>query len=484
MKSKIYTLLLVSLTCLAQKTVLYQASGNYATLGKKTTLYVKGSYETYGNIYNGGKVYITGNIINHSSEDKVFGTTGTVVLTDSNTQEITGDKKTTFNHLLLDKLGNHVILRQSITIDSTLQLIKGSLDIDSSDVTFRDYIGKLVGETHDNHIYTNNDGKLLARVLLDPTQSNINLAGLGLLVEAPAFSMGSTYLERGHYAMVDAGKGSIRRFYNFYPSIPAATVGDIKSVKLAYHNDEVLGYVKDETQLELYQKDNFKGIWLSKGGKTDIALDTLSSNSVYIIPSYSNTFTGATQNKVSSCGTKDANYVNVKYLVASEAFEGDTIHFVNLSTSSKKITKNEWVFGDGTDKNQEDVLHVYSKENSYLTSLRVYNGNCDNYMTKNISIKPDALRRELQEVVGNIFITPIGYYPNPTTDYLSFSTELNQGFGSSLSLIDQQGKKHFHKEFSQAQIREILDLSHLASGLYLLRFVVMEKNYTYKIVKQ
>lgn len=484
MRVKLYTLLLISITTLAQKTVLYQNANNYATLGKKTTLYVKGGYETSGKIYNGGKVYITGNIINHSSEDKVFGTTGTVVLTDSNAQEIMGEKKTAFNHLVLDKSANHVTLRQSITIDSTLHIVRGSLDIDSSDVTFRDYIGKLVGETQDHHVYTQNDGKLLAKVLLDPSQSNVNLAGLGLFVEAPAFSMGTTYLERGHYAMVDAGKGSIRRFYNFYPSIPAVTVGDIKSVKMAYHNDEVLSYVKDETQLELYQKDNFKGIWLSKGGTVDIAGDTMWSNAVYIIPSQSNTFTAATQNKESSCGTKDANYVNIKYLVASEAFEGDTVHFVNLSTSNKKIMKNEWLFGDGTDQNQEDVVHVYGKENTYLTSLRVTNANCNNFATKNITIKPSALRRELQEVVGNIFITPIGYYPNPTTDYLFFQTELNQNFGASLDLVDQLGKTHFHKQYSQAQVREIMDLTHLASGLYLLRFAVMEKNYTYKIVKQ
>lgn len=485
MKFNLFTILLLTvLTSLAQNPVLYQSANNYATLGKKTTLYIKGSYETSGKIYNGGKVYITGDIINHSLEEKVFGTTGTVLLTDSNAQEITGEKRTTFNHLALDKSGKDVTLRQSITIDSTLTLVHGSLDIDSSDVTFRDYIGRLVGETKDNHVYTNSDGKLIAKVLLDPSQSNTNLAGFGLFVEAPAFSMGTTYIERGHYAMVDAGKGSIRRFYNFYPSIPAATVGDIKSVKMVYNNDEVLGFVKDETQLELYQRDNLNGIWLSKGGKTDIAMDTLSSNSVYIIPSYSNTFTGATQNKESSCGTKDPNYVNIKYLVASEAFEGDTVHFVNLSTSTQKITKNEWVFGDGTNQNQEDVIHIYGKENNYLTSLRVSNYNCNNFMTKNITIKPDALRRELQEVVGNIFITPISYYPNPTTDYLLFNTELNQNFGASLDVVDQLGKIHYHKQYHQAQVKEIIDLSNLASGLYLLRFVVMEKNYTYKIVKQ
>lgn len=481
MKIKTYILLIYSFTGIAQNTVFYQSPNSYATVGSKTSVYVKGNYETYGKIHNGGKIYITGDIINHSAEDKVFGTTGTVILTDSNAQEIKGEKKTTFNHLVLDKSDNLVTLRQSIMVDSTLNLVQGNMDIDSSTVTFRDYVGRLLNETDDHRVYSNSTGKLIAKVLLDPSQSNKNLAGLGLVVEAPTFSMGITYLERGHYAFSDAGKGSIRRFYNFYPSIPATTVGDIKSVKLAYRNDEVIGM--DESALEVFQKDNFKGTWLSKGGKADVALDTLSSDAVYIIPSASNTFTGAMQSKVSSCGTKDVNYVNVKYLVASEAFEGDTIQFVNLSTSNQKITKNNWVFGDGAEDNKEDVQHIYTKESTYQTSLKVSNAQCNNFMTKNITIRPDARRKELQEVVGRIFIIPIGYYPNPTSDYLYFNTELNMGYGSSLSLVDQLGKSHFHKEFSKAQIREVLDLSSLVSGLYLLRFVVMEKSYTYKIVK-
>lgn len=483
MKRSLYIMMILGLTGMAQNTVLYQSANNYATLGNKTTLYVKGTYETYGKINNGNKVYITGNIINHSLEDKIFGTTGTVVLTDSNDQEIKGEQKVAFNKLTLDKSSNQVTLRQSISVDSTLNLLKGSIDLDSSNITFKDYVGKLVNETKDNRVYSNSSGKLLAKVLLDPSQSNVNLAGLGLFVEAPAFSMGATYIERGHYAMVDAGKGSIRRFYNFYPAIPATNVGDIKSVKMAYHNDEVLGFVTDESDLELFQKDNFKGNWLSKGGLADIAKDSLRSDAVYIIPSTSNVFTGATENKESSCGSKDPNYVKIKYLVASEAFEGDTVHFVNLSTSTQKITKNEWVFGDGTNQNLEDVVHIYSKENTYQTSLRVSNMNCNNFMTKNITVKPDALRKELQEVASNIFITPIGYYPNPTTDFLYFNTELNQSMISSLSLVDQQGKNHFHKDYTQAQIREVMDFSHLASGMYLLRFVVLEKSYTYKIIK-
>ncbi len=484
MKLKIHITLLFSLAGMAQNTVLYQSAGNVITVGNKSTLYVKGTYETYGKINNGNKVYITGDIINHSLEEKVFGTTGTVFLTDSKDQEIKGEHKVAFNKLTLDKSSNQVNLRQSISIDSTLNLLKGSIDIDSSNITFKDYVGKLVNETKDNRVYSNSSGRLLAKVLLDPSQSNVNLAGLGLFVEAPAFSMGSTYIERGHYAMVDAGKGSIRRFYNFYPAIPATNVGDIKSVKMAYHNDEVLGFVTDESDLELFQKDNFKGNWLSKGGLADIVMDSLSSDAVYIIPSTSNVFTGATENKESSCGSKDPNYVNIKYLVASEAFEGDTVYFVNLSSSQQKISKNEWVFGDGYGQDKEDVSHIYAKENTYQTSLRVSNANCNNFMTKNVTIKPNALRKELQEVASNIFITPIGYYPNPTTDFLYFNTELNQSMVSSLSLVDQQGKNHFHKEYTQAQIREVMNFSQLASGLYLLRFVVLEKSYTYKIIKE
>lgn len=483
MKLKIYIALLFSLMGMAQNTVLYQSVGNVITVGNKSMLYVKGTYETYGKINNGNKVYITGNIINHSLEEKVFGTTGTVFLTDSLNQEIKGEHKVAFNKLTLDKSNHQVTLRQSISVDSTLNLLKGSIDIDSSNITFKDYVGKLVNETLENHVYSNSTGKLIAKVLIDPLQSNVNLAGLGLFVEVPAFSLGTTLLERGHYAQVDAGKGSIKRFYNFYPSLLAINVGDVKSMKMAYREDEVLGYLSDESDMELFQKDNISGTWLSKGGLADIAADTLKSDAVYIIASPSVIFTGASQNKESSCGSKDPNYVNVKYLVASEAFEGDTLYFVNLSTSNQKISKNEWVFGDGTNQTQEDVRHIYAKENTYQTSLRVSNANCNNFMTKNVTIKPAALRKELQEVASNIFITPIGYYPNPTTDFLYFNTELSKNMVSSLSLVDQQGKNHFHKEYSEAQVREVMNFSQLASGLYLLRFVVLEKSYTYKIIK-
>jgi hypothetical protein len=75
------------------------------------------------------------------------------------------------------------------------------------------------------------------------------------------------------------------------------------------------------------------------------------------------------------------------FLTANVACEGDTVHFIEISQTTTLPDAFAWDFGDGSSSSERDPAHVYADAGSYLVSVVVSEGGCDNFsVEKEISI--------------------------------------------------------------------------------------------------
>ncbi|MEO6693450.1 MAG: T9SS type A sorting domain-containing protein, partial [Saprospiraceae bacterium] len=77
------------------------------------------------------------------------------------------------------------------------------------------------------------------------------------------------------------------------------------------------------------------------------------------------------------------------------------------------------------------------------------------------------------------------FYPNPSTDY--FIVEMQQEFGSGMTIqiSDLTGRGILEKKLIPGSFNQIIDVSSLSSGLYLLQFISNGKvRSVNKLIKQ
>jgi hypothetical protein len=73
---------------------------------------------------------------------------------------------------------------------------------------------------------------------------------------------------------------------------------------------------------------------------------------------------------------------------------------------------------------------------------------------------------------------PVSIFPNPFTNTLAI--ESSEGKGGTVEIWDMHGKRHFRCD----RIKRAIDLSHLPSGVYIIRLDTGDENHIQRIVKQ
>lgn len=146
--------------------------------------------------------------------------------------------------------------------------------------------------------------------------------------------------------------------------------------------------------------------------------------------------------------------------------------FTNLSSDS---STSVWLFGD--DKNStstnRNTEFTYTKSGTFQAKLIVTNNlNCKDSITKQITLTNTSLNDLASKIAVKV-------YPNPFSNQVTIDLE-NENSGQ-LTVLDINGKAI---ETIGLTKNQIIDLSHLAKGIYVLKMEVNQQTGYYKLVKE
>ncbi len=149
--------------------------------------------------------------------------------------------------------------------------------------------------------------------------------------------------------------------------------------------------------------------------------------------------------------------------------------FTNTSTNALTY---EWIFHDGQVLNDPNVSKAYLAEGTYNIKLIVRNYNCVDSIEKQIVvIKPSLISNDKGLEPLQVLV-----YPNPTEGnlYLSFEQPIKN---FQVELLDVNGKNvTFQKEQLSYQNFK-MDISHLSSGVYVLKLQNSNQQTIIRIIK-
>lgn len=138
-----------------------------------------------------------------------------------------------------------------------------------------------------------------------------------------------------------------------------------------------------------------------------------------------------------------------------------------------------WDFGDGTLSTQQNPIHTYTTMTTYKISLLA--SNSDGCKISDVHyMKAFDANVSIENTPG--IDLEIALYPNPASGYVNIQYT---GAGNiTCSVLDVSGKFIFSNKltFDDKTNTQILDLKHLKSGVYMLRFNSGNNTQTHKLV--
>lgn len=144
---------------------------------------------------------------------------------------------------------------------------------------------------------------------------------------------------------------------------------------------------------------------------------------------------------------------------------GGQVNFNNLSNNS---TNYFWDFGDGETSTEENPLHVYKNEGSYIVTLNALNGNCSINKYKTININDFSVSINEFDFMGN----DVNIFPNPSaTGNFLVSLHLKENYRTlSYTIFDVAGKTLVDEKLVDQQNQFTVDLANLPNSTYFMKF--------------
>jgi hypothetical protein len=133
-----------------------------------------------------------------------------------------------------------------------------------------------------------------------------------------------------------------------------------------------------------------------------------------------------------------------------------------------------WLFGDGTSASIAKPVHTYSKDSTYLVTLKVTNaGGCTATDTASVTVYgKSGVNPELSDI-----LTDLKIYPNPSGSIFNIVFSITEMRQVAICLEDVTGKivaNIAEKEMSQGehQIQFNPGENNISTGIYLLKLTV------------
>lgn len=306
-----------------------------------------------GKFLNTGSIYLTGNIQNNT-KDKLFwnDSSGVVIFNGSTQQYVNGDS-VNFYSLELDNPSGLISYSSKLTLQDTFLLSNGTFNLNGNSLHISSAIGNgvVVGENSANYIY----GSGFIKTIRDVNPGG-NIAGIGLVL--PPNNLGNTVVYRYHQSILNAGDGSISRYFSVEPNNI-----DTVNTEIDYLDHEINGLV--ESDLDIFHSADSTW-WKRQFGTPNFASNWV-NNAAVIYPNQQNWIT-----------------VSEYYCDAPPAitFSADTIYrcgadSVLLQTNLSSSLEYKWSTGDIDSAIYATaagnyIVEVWSPEGCYsIDSIRV-----------------------------------------------------------------------------------------------------------------
>lgn len=170
------------------------------------------------------------------------------------------------------------------------------------------------------------------------------------------------------------------------------------------------------------------------------------------------------------------NLLEAQFLMASEAYVGDTVVIIEVSWPEADFCK--WNFPSGasllTDSDYYKEI-VFAKEGTYLIDMTANLANCVAQERKTIDVlnayseKIAYMPKEYQPLIKTFEV-----YPNPASSTINIEVELNSDDEVWLEMVNSTGKRvsriYIGQGIGTYQLSR--DVSTQTSGIYLLRLIV------------
>ncbi len=194
--------------------------------------------------------------------------TGTVTFDNvSENQNIANTSGETFNHVTVNKTAGHVQLTNNVTINGTLTLTSGDVDLNSHIITLGS--SGTLSETSGNTIKGTSGYITCTSDLNAP--SGVNPHGIGVTLTSAA-NLGSTTIIRGHTAQSGGGNTGIQRYFTITPTNNESLNA---TVAFTYDESELNGIV--ESKLKPFRSEDSGATWaLIEGSALNETSNTVS----------------------------------------------------------------------------------------------------------------------------------------------------------------------------------------------------------------
>ena len=150
---------------------------------------------------------------------------------------------------------------------------------------------------------------------------------------------------------------------------------------------------------------------------------------------------------------------------------------VDFEDESYAATTWTWDFGDGGTSEEQHPTYIYETAGTYDVCLEANNPICG---THTICHEVTVVLDETGIIEHNL--NNISIYPNPTKNRLNIQTE-NKITINSLLIYSLTGEIVLQESMKASQ-NIILDVGHLANGVYIIELQTSEGNKVSKIIRQ
>lgn len=182
---------------------------------------------------------------------------GTVIFdNESGSQIITSSAGETFNNVIVNKAAGDLQIMNDITLNGTLTLTSGDLDLNGHTLTLG--ASGLLSETEGNTV-KGATGTIVCTALLNNPSSE-NPHGIGIEITSPA-DLGNTTIVRGHAAQTDGVNSGIQRYFDIIPSVNTSLNADI-----VFHYDPSELNEISENELTMFSSANSGSAWTALSG--------------------------------------------------------------------------------------------------------------------------------------------------------------------------------------------------------------------------
>lgn len=201
------------------------------------------------------------------------------------------------------------------------------------------------------------------------------------------------------------------------------------------------------------------------------------NDSILVNPLTTTTYTVSATNQIGCVSSASATVTIDQNPIAAFTYTNDLTNTVVFNTTTAGSTYF-WTFGDNETSTLQNPTHIYALSGTYTVTLIVTTSSgCSDTLVQSVEVS----NVNVDEITGN---REILVYPNPTRGLLTVKLNVQEK-ESRITVMNLVGDIVYEKCFFSSHVEEIIDLSELSKGVYLLQVTNnSDKQFMQRIIKQ